>query len=84
MFLIVLMYLTVVWLPDRKKNVKSLENSNIFSQSEEEFCEEELSAKLYSSKKIIFDFMAFCINIALDNCFIGFFPIVLHTLFHLD
>ena len=66
------------------KNVKSFENSNIFSSSEEEFSEEELSTKLYNSKKIIFDLMAFCINITLDNCFIGFFPIVLHTVFHLD
>ena len=56
----------------------------MFSQNEEEFSEEELSAKLYTSKGILLDFMAFCINITLDNCFIGFFPLVLHSNFHLD
>jgi MFS family permease len=83
-FLIVLLYMTVTWLPERNKNVKSLETSNMFSTSEDEFNDEELSSKLYGCKKIVLDFLAFCINITLDNCFIGFFPIVLHTLFHLD
>ena len=75
LFIIAIIYVSYRILPKNKKK------SEISLQMElNQFEDENITHKLLSNKKIVFDFMALCLNIFYDNSFIGFLPIVLHTM----